>query len=172
MERENLWATFHKASKNRTDWAPEHTHMGCVCCTLYQSPTKDQAEGLSQRSQCQPRSLPPLWSSNRWTHNRQHSQHPKNLCRFTMITCFLSVNSNSVNVSVMETLSVTIHRILNWKRLKFLPGESPWTEEPGSLQSMKLQRGRHDWATNAMTEHRRMQWLYALFYQTRSLGAK
>ena len=29
----------------------------------------------------------------------------------------------------------------------FLPGKSPWTEEPGRLQSMGLQRIRHDWAT-------------------------
>ena len=26
----------------------------------------------------------------------------------------------------------------------FLPGESPWTEEPGGLQSIGLQRVRHD----------------------------
>ena len=26
----------------------------------------------------------------------------------------------------------------------FLPGESPWTEEPGGLQSMGSQRGEHD----------------------------
>ena len=26
----------------------------------------------------------------------------------------------------------------------FLPGESPWTEEPGRLQSMRLQRVPHD----------------------------
>ena len=29
----------------------------------------------------------------------------------------------------------------------FLPGECPWTEEPGGLQSMRSQRVRHDWAT-------------------------
>ena len=29
----------------------------------------------------------------------------------------------------------------------FLPGESPWTEEPGGLQSMGSQRAAHDWAT-------------------------
>ena len=29
----------------------------------------------------------------------------------------------------------------------FLPGESPWTEERGGLQSMWSQRVRHDWAT-------------------------
>ena len=28
--------------------------------------------------------------------------------------------------------------------LIFLPGESPWTEEPGRLQSMGLQRVGHD----------------------------
>ena len=26
----------------------------------------------------------------------------------------------------------------------FLPGESPWTEEPGGLQSMGSQRVKHD----------------------------
>ena len=29
----------------------------------------------------------------------------------------------------------------------FLPGESPWAEEAGGLQSMRLQRGGHDWGT-------------------------
>ena len=29
-----------------------------------------------------------------------------------------------------------------------LPGESPWTEEPGRLQSMGSQRVRHDWAAS------------------------
>ena len=29
----------------------------------------------------------------------------------------------------------------------FLPRESPWTEEPGGLQSMGLQRVGHDWET-------------------------
>ena len=32
-----------------------------------------------------------------------------------------------------------------WQRtLAFLPGESPWTEKPGGLQSMGLQRVGHD----------------------------
>ena len=30
----------------------------------------------------------------------------------------------------------------------FLPGEIPWTEEPGGLQSMGLQRVGYDWVTN------------------------
>ena len=39
-----------------------------------------------------------------------------------------------------------------WRRawqptLVFLPGVSPWTEEPGGLHSMGLQRVGHDWAT-------------------------
>ena len=29
----------------------------------------------------------------------------------------------------------------------FLPGESPWTEEPGLLQFMGSQRVGHNWAT-------------------------
>ena len=35
----------------------------------------------------------------------------------------------------------------------FLPGESPWTEEPGGLQSTGLQRVGHDWATKHNTAH-------------------
>ena len=39
-----------------------------------------------------------------------------------------------------------------WRRrwqptLEFLPGESPWTEKPGRLQSMGLRSVRHDWVT-------------------------
>ena len=33
----------------------------------------------------------------------------------------------------------------------FLPGESPWTEEPGRLQSMGLQRVGYDLATKHST---------------------
>ena len=36
----------------------------------------------------------------------------------------------------------------------FLPGESPWTEEPGGLQSIRSQRIGHDRATKHSTvEH-------------------
>ena len=39
-----------------------------------------------------------------------------------------------------------------WKpTLVFLLGESPWTEEPGGLQSMWSQRVGHDWATKNST---------------------
>ena len=37
----------------------------------------------------------------------------------------------------------TLFRILGW--------EFPWTEEPGGLQSMGLQRVGHGWATNTFT---------------------
>ena len=45
-------------------------------------------------------------------------------------------------------------RKIPWRRARqpfpgFLPGESPWTEEPGRLQSMELHRVRHNW----MDEH-------------------
>ena len=33
----------------------------------------------------------------------------------------------------------------------FLPGESPWTEKPGGLQSMRSQRVGHDWVTKRST---------------------
>ena len=40
----------------------------------------------------------------------------------------------------------------------FLPGESPWTEEHGGLQSMALQRVRHTWMTKHRTAQRKKQW--------------
>ena len=33
----------------------------------------------------------------------------------------------------------------------FLPGESPWTEKPGRLQSMGSHRVGHDWSNSACT---------------------
>ena len=43
--------------------------------------------------------------------------------------------------------------VLNWRRKwqptpVLLPGKIPWTEEGGRLQSMGLQRVRHDWVTS------------------------
>ena len=35
----------------------------------------------------------------------------------------------------------------------FLPGELPWTEQPGGLQFMGSQRARHDWKTRYSTAH-------------------
>jgi len=54
----------------------------------------------------------------------------------------------------------------SWRRawqptLVFLPGESPWTEEPGGLQSMGSQRVGHDGATKhsyKATETLRNNW--------------
>ena len=47
-------------------------------------------------------------------------------------------------------------RKIPWRRdrlptLVFLPGESPWTEEPGGLQSVGSQRVRHDRVTKHST---------------------
>ena len=44
----------------------------------------------------------------------------------------------------LEKKMATHFNIIAWK--------TPWTEEPGSLQSLGLQRGRQDWAT----EHTRI----------------
>ena len=44
----------------------------------------------------------------------------------------------------LETEMVTHSSILAWR--------IPWTEEPGGLQSMGLQRVRHHWVTNTHTE--------------------
>ena len=50
----------------------------------------------------------------------------------------------------------------------FLPGEAPWTEEPGGLQSMGLQRVRHDWIDLVHRDGNRLQavWDQQLSLQT------
>ena len=41
----------------------------------------------------------------------------------------------------------------------FLPGESPWTEEPGRLQYLGSQGVGHDWATKHTTHPDCLFWL-------------
>ena len=42
----------------------------------------------------------------------------------------------------------------------FFPGEFPWSEEPGGLQSMGSQRVGLDWATKNSTMHLPKIWFY------------
>ena len=42
----------------------------------------------------------------------------------------------------------------------FLPGESPWTEEPGGLHSMGSQRVGHDWTIKHSTGKYQREWLF------------
>ena len=49
----------------------------------------------------------------------------------------------------------------------FLPGESPWTEEPSGLRSMGLERIGHDWAhTHTHTHpHGEKMWNIGFYFQ-------
>ena len=56
--------------------------------------------------------------------------------------------------------------------LVFLPGESPWTEEPGGLQTMGSQRVRHHSAIRQSTQHvsaLRALWRYLISWLSFSL---
>ena len=58
--------------------------------------------------------------------------------------------------AVQETWVRSLGREDPWRKAwqptpVFLPGESPWTEEPGGLQSTGLQSVRHDGATKHST---------------------
>ena len=47
----------------------------------------------------------------------------------------------------------------NWQPAPvFLPGITLWTEEPGRLQSMESQRGRHSWSDWAWTGTQEISW--------------
>ena len=56
-------------------------------------------------------------------------------------------------ISIMEKAMATHSSTLAWK--------IPWMEEPGRLQSMQLQRVRHDWETSLSLStfmHWRREW--------------
>ena len=68
----------------------------------------------------------------------------------------LNMNIRLIQITkeVFESLSKKestyfVNGMIPWRRAwqptaVFLPGESPWTEEPGELQSTGSQRARHD----------------------------
>jgi len=47
-----------------------------------------------------------------------------------------------------------------------LPWRIPWTEEPGRLQFIGLQRVGHDWLTNTHTS------ILSIYYKRSSLGSQ
>ena len=54
-------------------------------------------------------------------------------------------NSPAMQETLIRSLSWEDPWRRAWQPMPvFLPGESPWTEEPGGLQSMGSQRVRHD----------------------------
>ena len=70
----------------------------------------------------------------------------------TLSRAFLVAQSVKNLPAVQEIWVQSWIRKIPWKRKwqptpVFLPGESPWTEEPGGLQSMGSQRVGQDWAT-------------------------
>ena len=54
----------------------------------------------------------------------------------------------------LEKETATHSSILAW--------EIPWTEEPDRLQSMELQRVRHNWETNTQGKMRSLEWTLIL----------
>ena len=61
----------------------------------------------------------------------------------------------------LEEEMATQSSVLAWK--------TPWTEEPGGLQSMQSQRVRHDWA-HTHTQYQEIQVLYGCLPLGRRLG--
>ena len=69
------------------------------------------------------------WLENGKLITEFHFSHSKFKCSFGVLQC-----------SYLEKTMAPHSSTLAWK--------TPWTEEPGGLQSRGLQRVRHDWATS------------------------
>ena len=101
----------------------------------------------------------------------QKSVHPGDTCCFSSIRCtMLSFTSDSAcilaslvaqKVENLPIMPETRVQSLSWKdtlekgkatHSSILAWRIPWTQEPGELQSMGSQRGRHSWATNTHTD--------------------
>ena len=54
------------------------------------------------------------------------------------------LNDMTIQSFSLEEEIITHSSILTWR--------IPWTEEPGGLQSMKLQKAGHDWVTKHASE--------------------
>ena len=61
-------------------------------------------------------------------------------------TCWLRFRINAI-----PNIFSYCHHLAWQPTPAFLSGESPWTEKPGRLQSMRSQRIRHDWVAPVMT---------------------
>ena len=71
--------------------------------------------------------------------------HPMFIMDAYYIEGFSGRSDGKESARMCEAWVRKIPRRRAWQPISvFLSGESPWTEEPGGLQSMGSQRGRHD----------------------------
>ena len=100
-----------------------------------------QVISLSSRYQDTPRSLRPHWHFV--LHHLYHEGFPggsdSNLLAMQETWVWSLGQEDPLPMGMATHSSILACRI-------------PWTEEPGSLQSMGLQRFRHDWETNTFTK--------------------
>ena len=71
--------------------------------------------------------------------------HPMFIMDAYYIEGFSGRSDGKESARMCEVWVRKIPRRRAWQPISvFLSGESPWTEEPGGLQSVGSQRGRHD----------------------------
>ena len=98
---------------------PWRSHGNALQCSCLETP-KDRGVWQAQSI-----------GSHRIRHDKSDLAH----------TSSINGNSIAINIVINTTKEMATHSsILAWKIL--------WTEEPGKLQSMVLQRVGHDWATS------------------------
>ena len=122
-----------------------------ICITIYLSLWVSLIAQLVKKSTCNPGdpgSVPGLGSSS-----AEGIGYP---LQYTWASLVVQMVNNLP--AMWETwLRSSVGKIL-WRRAlqptpELLPEESPWTEEPGGLQSMRSQRVGHDWATRHSAAH-------------------
>ena len=123
----------------RIPWTEEPGMLQSMGCRV----EHNWATNIATHTHIYPSCLKPpaavvCWLVSPSTYSRSSSK-----CSFSLLHYFSLV---IIPISIKHTTRSPI-----WKKKSappvFLPGESPWTEEPGGLQSTGLQRVRHNWST-------------------------
>ena len=139
MDRRAWQATVHSVAKSQTRLRWLSTHACVYIWSVYVF-----AWRKSEKIRCNKVKLTPSFGQGRWGP-------------LYIISCtFVWVSLVSQVVKNLPAMQETWVQSLGWEdplgrawqaTPVFFPGESLWTEEPGELQSVGLQRAAHDWVT-------------------------
>ena len=140
IKRHNFWLIRWTKPKIRASWVVNYVGVGNM--------NWEQRNLKFSRSLRLEKMGTTFWRSNLKQRNRYYRE---------VIRRASLVAQTVKNLPVMKETWVWFQfGKIPWKKTwqpisVFLPGESPWTEVPGGLQSMGLQRVGHDWVTNHST---------------------
>ena len=168
-----LWKKFHETAKYVHRWIPCGTWVihGIIHCKAKESESQGSplSVGLTYQLQWSPRAL----FLPRVCPHRGDSLKEASILHGSLV-----VKTVKNLPAMQETWVQSLVGKIPWRRAwqptpVFLPGESPWTEEPSGLWSMGLQRIGRNWAQHSTAASRNAGGLFnsnSSFNSNKSFG--